>query len=104
VRNYARQVRQRLDHYFEEEGKLEELRISIPLGKYIPVFTPNRSPEPISIPIPGRREEMVPRCLQLAAANLLLWRSRFSRIPAPIFAHLLRCFLSWLAELAYGGS
>jgi hypothetical protein len=47
VRNYARQLRQRLDHYFEEEGKFEELRISIPLGKYIPVFSPNRLPEPI---------------------------------------------------------
>ena len=41
VRNYARQLRQRLDHYFEEEGKSEELRISIPLGKYIPVFSPH---------------------------------------------------------------
>jgi hypothetical protein len=46
VRNYARQLRQRLDHYFEEEGKSEELRISIPLGKYIPVFSPHRLLEP----------------------------------------------------------
>ena len=46
VRNYARQLRQRLDHYFEDEGKLEELRISIPLGKYIPVFSPHPLPEP----------------------------------------------------------
>jgi hypothetical protein len=51
VRNYARQLRQRLDHYFEEEGKFEELRISIPLGKYIPAFSPNRLPEPISTPV-----------------------------------------------------
>jgi hypothetical protein len=48
VRNYARQLRQRLDHYFEEEGKAEELRISVPIGKYIPVFSPNRSAEPLS--------------------------------------------------------
>jgi hypothetical protein len=46
VRNYARQLRQRLDHYFEEEGKSEELRISIPLGKYIPVFSPHPLQEP----------------------------------------------------------
>jgi hypothetical protein len=46
VRNYARQLRQRLDHYFEEEGNSEELRISIPLGKYIPVFSPHRLHEP----------------------------------------------------------
>src|SRR5580704_18238885 len=51
VRNYARQLRQRLDHYFEEEGKSEELRISIPLGKYIPVFSPNLLSESISIPM-----------------------------------------------------
>jgi hypothetical protein len=56
VRNYARQVRQRLDHYFEEEGKSEELRISIPLGKYIPVFSPNRSPELPPVP-PQRKQE-----------------------------------------------
>jgi hypothetical protein len=51
VRNYARQLRQRLDHYFEEEGKSEKLRISIPLGKYIPVFSPNQSAESIQLPV-----------------------------------------------------
>jgi hypothetical protein len=51
VRNYARQLRQRLDHYFEEEGKSEELRISIPLGKYIPVFSPNQTAESMHIPV-----------------------------------------------------
>ena len=33
VRSYARHLRQRLDHYFETEGKQEELRLSIPRGK-----------------------------------------------------------------------
>jgi len=51
VRNYARQLRQRLDHFFEEEGSSEELRISIPLGKYIPVFSPNQSAELMSRPV-----------------------------------------------------
>jgi hypothetical protein len=58
VRNYARQVRQRLDHYFEEEGKSEELRISIPVGKYIPVFSPNRPSEPLALP--SHQEEELP--------------------------------------------
>jgi hypothetical protein len=58
VRNYARQLRQRLDHYFDEEGKSEELRISIPLGKYIPVFSPNLVPEPL--PIPAQKVEELP--------------------------------------------
>jgi hypothetical protein len=57
VRNYARQVRQRLDHYFEEEGKSEELRISIPLGKYIPVFSPNRSEQPAPVPAHHKQED-----------------------------------------------
>src|SRR5271156_4712882 len=39
VRNYARQLRHRLDQYFLEEGREEELRLSIPRGKYVPVFS-----------------------------------------------------------------
>ena len=57
VRNYARQLRQRLDHYFEEEGKCEELRISIPVGKYIPVFSPNLVPQPVLLP--AQNEEVL---------------------------------------------
>jgi len=45
VRSYARHLRQRLDHYFETEGKQEELRLSIPRGKYVPHFEPNRLPD-----------------------------------------------------------
>jgi len=38
VRNYARILRKRLEEFFEGEGALEELRILIPRGQYIPVF------------------------------------------------------------------
>jgi len=41
VRNYARQLRHRLDQYFLEEGREEELRLSIPRGKYVPVYSLN---------------------------------------------------------------
>jgi hypothetical protein len=41
VRNYARQLRHRLDQYFLEEGREEELRVTIPRGKYLPVYSPN---------------------------------------------------------------
>jgi hypothetical protein len=41
VRNYARQLRQRLDQYFLEDGRDEELCLSIPRGKYVPVYHPN---------------------------------------------------------------
>ena len=48
VRSYARHLRQRLDHYFEAEGKQEELRLSIPRGKYVPHFEPNRLPDSLT--------------------------------------------------------
>jgi hypothetical protein len=41
VRNYARQLRQRIDHFYAEEGKGESLRLRIPRGQYIPEFVPN---------------------------------------------------------------
>lgn len=37
VRNYARLLRQRLDHYFAGEGQHESLRILVPRGAYIPL-------------------------------------------------------------------
>jgi hypothetical protein len=39
VRNYARQLRKRLAEHFAAEGSCEPLRIEIPSGGYIPVFT-----------------------------------------------------------------
>jgi hypothetical protein len=45
VRNYARQLRHRLDQYFLEEGREEELRLSIPRGKYVPVYSRNQFQE-----------------------------------------------------------
>src|ERR1700761_5004536 len=45
VRSYARQLRQRLDQYFLEEGRAEELRLSIPRGKYVPVYCLNHFQE-----------------------------------------------------------
>ena len=45
VRNYARQLRNRLDQYFLEEGREEELRLSIPRGKYVPVYSRNHFQE-----------------------------------------------------------
>ena len=56
VRNYARQLRQRLDQYFEDEGKHEELRLNIPRGTYVPSFALNKPKEPASA---GDEEELV---------------------------------------------
>jgi hypothetical protein len=45
VRNYARQLRHRLEQYFLEEGREEELGLTIPRGKYVPVYSLNRFQE-----------------------------------------------------------
>jgi hypothetical protein len=49
VRNYARQLRKRLSEYFETEGKLETLRVQIPLGGYVPEFFLATGEHPVSI-------------------------------------------------------
>ena len=62
VRNYAGQLRKRLDMYYEREGKQDAVCISIPRGGYVPVFRlPNAvpvaaEPEPAS-PAPQLVEE-----------------------------------------------
>ncbi len=52
VRNYARQLRKRLDEYYSADGRGEKLRIDIPKGGYVPLFTLNEdtlpAPEEIS--------------------------------------------------------
>jgi hypothetical protein len=99
VRNYARQVRQRLDHYFEEEGKSEELRISIPLGKYIPVFSPNRPAEPIPVLVQLSQEE------KRLSPPTTAGRSEFPSVPAlPRNPTRLRAFFALLFVLVCGAA
>lgn len=51
VRTHARLLRQRLDAYFQDEGKEEPFRISMPRGGYIPVFeVPQAVPEVPPVP------------------------------------------------------
>lgn len=40
VRSHARLLRQKLDAYFEQDGRLEEIRVHIPKGRYVPCFEP----------------------------------------------------------------
>jgi hypothetical protein len=42
VRNYARQLRRRLDSYYLHEGRIESLRIDVPKGGYVAVFRRHR--------------------------------------------------------------
>lgn len=50
VRNYARLLRKRLDEYFQTEGKAEILRVDIPRGHYVPVFSPIESAKVVPPP------------------------------------------------------
>jgi hypothetical protein len=54
VRNYARLLRKRLEEYFNTEGKDETLHVSIPRGRYVPVFYEGpiepKHPEPALLP------------------------------------------------------
>ena len=49
VRGTARHLRQRLDLYYQEEGRLDPVRISVPKGGYVATFEP--WPEPSGVPV-----------------------------------------------------
>jgi hypothetical protein len=53
VRNYARQLRQRLDLYFEEDCPQENLRVAIPRGGYVPVFSASAARDCSPVDVPG---------------------------------------------------
>lgn len=61
VRVYASEIRKRLEIYYENEGKLADVRIEIPRGAYKPLFTrmaaevdePIVEPEPDTAPSPA---------------------------------------------------
>ncbi len=48
VRSYARLLRKRLEEYFDEEGTEEAMRIVIPRGGYVPVFSSGTVEQPVS--------------------------------------------------------
>lgn len=96
VRNYARMLRKRLEEFFENEGKHEALRISIPRGQYVPVFEPAEGlpepppqpnlvtdlekPEPLETPVPladppsfNRRKFLISASTIAGAAGLGWW-------------------------------
>src|SRR2546423_281316 len=57
VRVRARQLRQKLEHFFQSEGCSESIVITIPKGGYVPVFEPRLTavaalPDPVSSAAP----------------------------------------------------
>src|ERR1039457_7253545 len=54
VRSHARLLRMKLEHHFANEGKDEAIVITIPKGRYLPVFE-TRSEAPVASPAPVPR-------------------------------------------------
>jgi hypothetical protein len=52
VRVHMRQLRLKLDAYFENEGKSETLFVEIPKGSHIPAFRERPAPEPVPAAAP----------------------------------------------------
>lgn len=62
VRNYARQLRRRLEDYYLQEGRDEHWRLTVPRGAYLPVFVDARSAPAVVEPVTDESQE--PRLLQ----------------------------------------
>jgi hypothetical protein len=110
VRNYARQLRQRLDHHFEEDGQTEILRIIIPRGGYIPVFSPCTDPS-ISSPAVStgtEAKDVPPVRVEVAKANPLVQETSAvspTRLRLAFFGILFLLFASaligWIVRQHY---
>ena len=81
VRNYAVQLRKRLNLYFEREGEREDYRIEIPRGGYVPVFHPRlRAADEPATDLPvvvAKQTENLPEPVQRPAGRGLDWRAFF---------------------------
>ena len=61
VRVQAHEIRRVLRQYYEEEGKTSWLRIELPLGHYVPVFSRGAAEEEATLDPQGTREGLAPR-------------------------------------------
>jgi hypothetical protein len=80
VRNAAIEVRKRLAQYYLEPEHVHELRIDLPIGSYVPLFTPEAVVEekPATRAGGGRRRWVIAAAagVALAAAAAFLWGAR----------------------------
>ncbi|HUA58995.1 MAG TPA: malectin domain-containing carbohydrate-binding protein [Verrucomicrobiae bacterium] len=79
VRSQARLLRMKLEHYFANEGKEEPVIISIPKGRYLPLFEP-RTEEPVVLPrgpvaVPGKPRRLLQLMVGVAVlfGVVILW-------------------------------
>lgn len=70
VRSYARTLRKRLDIYFDGEGAQEALRLTVPRGGYVPVFTAiSRARNPVASEMPDAIAPQLPQELTIPAGS-----------------------------------
>jgi hypothetical protein len=102
VRNYARQLRQRLDQYFEGPGENEVLRITIPRG-YNPVFEtvevihgerPTSETSFCDLPPSALQSDAKPRSQEISHAEISSNQGRFGVIV--LFVCVLLIGAYWL--------
>jgi hypothetical protein len=77
VRVSARQLRNKLRDYFDEEGRSEALVMEIPKGGYVPRFHPRRETAPAASPARKWQIATITLALTTAALAILL----FARVP-----------------------
>ena len=71
VRSQARLLRMKLEHYFANDGKDAPVVITIPKGRYLPVFEA-RSEEPVMLPVAPPREKGQSRRMLLFLVGLVV--------------------------------
>ena len=86
VRVEARELRRRLEKFFEEEGREEPLLIRMPKGGYVPIFEPRVcAPPDLTVATETPRTRRVSRLVwtltlccvaAAAAASVTLWRAK----------------------------
>lgn len=97
VRSQARVLRMKLEHHFAHEGRDEAYVITIPKGRYLPVFEPRvvaPPPRPAILPQPEPKHRRIPWIWILGGAAVLLaviaavfgykWQRSSSTAPAAV--------------------
>lgn len=81
VRTYARQLRKRLQQYYETDGANDNVRVDIPKGTYVPVFRawdpPEEAEPPMDQTAPEERSPDPPPRLNLRTRNRMLGLAAF---------------------------
>lgn len=72
VRRQAHSLRQRLHEYYEGEGHNDQLRIELPVGRYVPVFVPKDPETPEALLSPSRAAALGLRTLPLVLTTILM--------------------------------